>query len=121
MWHYARNRMIVAARANGLDPVDGPYADFHDDEGYRREAAWAATLGAVGKWCIHPNQITAANEVFAPTRAEIDQALHVVAAVRAAEEQGQGAARLGGVMVAAATARVFEGVLDRARLCGLLE
>ena len=84
MWHYARNRLIVAARANGLDAVDGPYADFHDTDGYRREAAWAATLGAVGKWCIHPNQISVANEVFAPTRAEIDQALRVVAAVRAA-------------------------------------
>lgn len=121
MWHYARNRMIVAARANGLDAIDGPYADFNDSDGYRREAAWAATLGAVGKWCIHPNQITPANEVFAPTQAEIDEALGVVAAVRAAEEQGQGAARLGGVMVDAATARVFDGVLHRARLCGLLE
>jgi citrate lyase subunit beta/citryl-CoA lyase len=120
MWHYARNRMIVAARANGLDAIDGPYADFHDTDGYRREAAWAATLGAVGKWCIHPNQISVANEVFAPTRAEIDQALQVVAAVRAAEADGQGAARLGGVMVDAATARVFDGVLHRARLCGLL-
>jgi citrate lyase subunit beta/citryl-CoA lyase len=121
LWHYARNRMIVAARANGVDAVDGPYADFRDATGYRQEAAWAATLGAVGKWCIHPNQIVAANEVFAPTRAEIDEARRVVAAVREAEEQGQGAARLGGVMVDAATARVFEGVLDRARLCGLLE
>jgi citrate lyase subunit beta / citryl-CoA lyase len=121
MWHYARNRMIVAARANGLDAIDGPYADFADDDGYRREAAWAATLGAVGKWCIHPNQITVANEVFAPTQAEIAEALRVVAAVRAAEEEGQGAARLGGIMVDAATARVFEGVLHRARLCGLLD
>jgi citrate lyase subunit beta/citryl-CoA lyase len=121
LWHYARNRMIVAARANGVDAVDGPYADFRDDTGYRQEAAWAATLGAVGKWCIHPNQIVAANEVFAPTRAEIDEARRVVAAVREAEEQGQGAARLGGVMVDAASARIFEGVLDRARLCGLLD
>ena len=121
MWHYARNRMIVAARANGLDAVDGPYADFGDDGGYRKEAAWAATLGAIGKWCIHPNQISVANDVFAPTQAEIDQALRVVAAVRAAEEEGQGAARLGGVMVDAATARVFDGVLHRARLCGLLD
>jgi citrate lyase subunit beta/citryl-CoA lyase len=121
LWHYARNRMIVAARANGVDAVDGPYADFRDATGYRQEAAWAATLGAVGKWCIHPNQIVAANEVFAPTRAEIDEARRVVAAVREAEEQGQGAARLGGVMVDAASARIFEGVLDRARLCGLLD
>ncbi|MGH9115915.1 MAG: HpcH/HpaI aldolase/citrate lyase family protein, partial [Acidimicrobiales bacterium] len=72
MWHYARNRMIVAARACGVDAVDGPYANFRDAGGYRRQAAWAATLGAVGKWCIHPDQISIANDVFAPTPAEID-------------------------------------------------
>jgi citrate lyase subunit beta/citryl-CoA lyase len=120
MWHYARNRLIVAARANGLDAIDGPYADFGDAAGYRREAAWSATLGAVGKWCIHPSQIAVANDVFAPTQAEIDGALQVVDAVRAAEAEGLGAANVGGMMVDAATARIFEGVLRRARLCGLL-
>ena len=121
MWHYARNRMIVAARANGLDPVDGPYANFHDPDGYRREATWAATLGAVGKWCIHPAQIAVANDVFAPTPAEIDQARKVVDAVRAAEEEGLGAATLDGMMIDAATARIFAAVLRRAALCGLTD
>lgn len=121
MWHYARNRMIVAARANGLDPVDGPYANFHDPDGYRREATWAATLGAVGKWCIHPAQIAVANDVFAPTPAEIDQARKVVDAVRAAEEEGLGAATLDGMMIDAATARIFAAVLRRAALCGLAD
>src|SRR3954453_3158722 len=74
MWHYARNRMIVAARANGLDAIDGPYANFRNPDAYRREAMWAATLGAVGKWAIHPSQVPIANEVFAPTTVEIDQA-----------------------------------------------
>jgi citrate lyase subunit beta/citryl-CoA lyase len=120
LWHYARNRMIVAARANGLDAIDGPYADFRDAEGYRQEAARAATLGAVGKWCIHPSQIPVANRVFAPTPTEIDEAQRVVAAVRAAESEGQGAASLGGVMVDAATARIFEAVLRRAQQCGLI-
>src|SRR5204863_5767005 len=78
MWHYARNRMIVAARANGLDAVDGPYADFRDPDGYRRDAGWAATLGAVGKWAIHPSQIEIANEVFAPTPNEIERAKAVI-------------------------------------------
>lgn len=118
-WHHARTRMTVAARANGLDPIDGTYADFRDDDGYRREASWAATLGMAGKWCIHPNQVPLANEVFAPTADEIAEATAVVAAVREAEARGEGAAQHGGVMVDAASARVFEAVLERARRCGL--
>lgn len=120
MWHYARNRMIVAARANGLDAIDGPFGDFTDADGYRRQANWASTLGAVGKWCIHPSQIELANQVFAPTADEIERAIEVIGAVKTAEQEGLGAARVGGVMVDAATTRVFEVVLDRARLCGLL-
>lgn len=121
MWHYARNRMVVAARAHGLDAVDGPYANFHNPDGYRRDAAWAATLGAVGKWCIHPSQVEIANQVFAPTSEEIRQAVQIVTAVHDAEAQGLGAANLGGVMIDAATTRVFEVVLERARLCGLID
>ena len=97
MWHYARNRMIVAARANGLDAIDGPYANFRNPDGYRREAAWAATLGCVGKWAIHPSQIEIANDVFAPTEEEIATARQAVEAVRAAEQAGAGAASLGGI------------------------
>ena len=119
MWHYARNRMIVAARANGLDAVDGPFANFRDPEGYRRDAGWAATLGAVGKWAIHPSQIEIANEVFAPTAHEIERAKAVIDAVRSAEASGEGAANLGGMMIDAATARIFETVLDRAKQAGL--
>jgi citrate lyase subunit beta/citryl-CoA lyase len=119
MWHYARNRMIVAARANGIDAIDGPYANFANSEGYRREAAWVATLGGVGKWCIHPSQVAIANEVFAPTTDEITQATEIVTAVQEAEAQGLGSANYNGIMIDAATTRVFETVLDRARLCGL--
>ena len=118
MWHYARNRMIVAARANRLDAVDGPFADFADPDAYRREASWSATLGSVGKWCIHPSQIAIANEVFAPTAGEVEEAEKVVSAVRAAEAEGLGAANLGGTMIDAASTRAYEVVLERARLCG---
>jgi citrate lyase subunit beta/citryl-CoA lyase len=121
VWHYARNRLIGAARAAGLDPIDGPYGAIRNPEGYRREAIWAATLGAVGKWAIHPSQIDIANEVFAPTAKEIDQARAVVAAVRDAESAGAGAATYNGMMIDAATARIFEGVLYRARQAGLVE
>ncbi|MGH9057001.1 MAG: HpcH/HpaI aldolase/citrate lyase family protein [Acidimicrobiales bacterium] len=120
VWHYARNRMIVAARAHGVDAIDGPYANFRDADGYRRQATWAATLGAAGKWCIHPDQIAIANGVFAPTRGEIDRALAVVRAVEEAEAAGLGSANLDGVMIDAATARIFRGVVERALVCGLL-
>ena len=120
MWHYARNRMIVAARANGLDAIDGPYANFRDDAGYRKEAGWAATLGAVGKWAIHPAQVPIANEVFSPTEREIERARAIVAAVREAEASGAGSANLNGMMIDAATARIFEAVLERATRSGLV-
>jgi citrate lyase subunit beta/citryl-CoA lyase len=119
VWHYARNRMIVAARANGLDAVDGPYGAISDPEGYRREASWAATLGAAGKWAVHPSQIALANEVFAPTSAEIEQATAAIRAVQEAEDAGLGTASFQGKMIDAATARIFDAVLVRARQCGV--
>jgi citrate lyase subunit beta/citryl-CoA lyase len=118
MWHYARNRMIVAARASKLDAIDGPYANFNNPEGYRREASWSAALGGVGKWCIHPSQVAIANEVYAPTTAEIENARKIVSAVRQAEAAGQGAANLGGSLIDAATTRAYERLLERAQLCG---
>ena len=120
MWHYARNRMIVAARANGLDAIDGPYANFRNPDSYRREAEWSATLGAVGKWAIHPSQVPIANEVYAPTSAEIGQAKSIIGAMREAESGGAGAANRDGMMIDAATARIYQVVLDRAEQAGLL-
>jgi len=120
LWHYARSRMIVAARANGLDAVDGPYGDYRDPEGYRQAAHFGSTLGAVGKWCIHPSQIEVANEVFAPTAEEIRHALDVTEAVRLAEARGLGATSHGGALIDLASRRVQETVLRRARLCGML-
>jgi len=120
IWHHARARMIVAARAHGLDAIDGPFANFKDPDGYRRDATWAAMLGAVGKWAIHPSQIEIANDVFAPTPREIETARRMYEAYRAAEQAGAGAAGAGGVLVDAAAARIFEGVLERAKLSGRL-
>jgi len=118
MWHYARNRMIVAARANGLDAIDGPFANFKDAAAYRQEAQWASTLGAVGKWAIHPSQVGIANDVFAPTEKEVDTARKMVDAYNDSAAGGEGAKGLGGMMIDAATARIFETVLERARLTG---
>ena len=118
MWHYARNRMIVAARANGLDAIDGPYPNYRDADGYRREANWGGTLGCAGKWCIHPDQIEIANDVFAPTEKEIALARRMCDAYEAAQSGGAGAAGESGVLVDAASVRIFQGVLERARLTG---
>ncbi len=120
IWHYARTRMIVAARANGVDAIDGPFANFRDPDGYRREALWASTLGCVGKWAIHPSQVELANDVFAPTAQEIATARAMVDAYRSAERGGEGAQGVGGMMIDAATARIFEAVLERAERTGRL-
>jgi len=119
-WHAARARMISACRANGLDPIDGPFANFTKPEAYRREASWASTLGAVGKWCIHPSQIEIANDVFAPTEKEIEFARTQVEAYRKSTEGGEGAASTGGMLVDAASLRLFQAVLDRAAQTGRL-
>jgi citrate lyase subunit beta / citryl-CoA lyase len=119
VWHYARNRMIGAARASGVDPVDGPYANFANPKGYERNAGQFSILGGLGKWCIHPSQVEIANRVFSPTLEEIAKAEAVVNAVAEAERRGEGAANLDGMMIDAATTRLFQGTLDRARACGL--
>lgn len=118
IWHHARGRMITACRANGIDAIDGPFGNFKDPEGYRREATWAATMGAVGKWAIHPSQIELANDVFAPTTHEIENARKMSEAYEAATREGAGAAGAGGMLVDAVAVRIFEGVLERARLTG---
>ncbi|MBV9660307.1 MAG: CoA ester lyase [Acidimicrobiales bacterium] len=120
VWHFARNRMIVAAKAAGIDPIDGPYANFGNPGGYERVAGTFCTLGGVGKWCIHPSQVEIANRVYSPTEEEIAVARNAVAAMAEAEARGEGAANLNGTMIDAATTRIFQLVLDRAADCGLI-
>ncbi|MCG8509828.1 MAG: CoA ester lyase, partial [Rhodospirillales bacterium] len=74
MWHYAIARMVVAARANGLRPIDGPFGDFSDPDGYTAQANRASVLGCEGKWAIHPSQISLANELFSPSEEEVTKA-----------------------------------------------
>jgi len=115
-WHHARARIIAAARTNGLDSIDGPYAFIDDPEGYRREATWASTLGSVGKWAIHPSQIAPANEVYGPTEQEIATAHKLCDAYEASVAGGDGAGASDGVLVDAASLRLFSAVLQRAEL-----
>jgi citrate lyase subunit beta/citryl-CoA lyase len=116
LWYYPRMKIILAARAAGIDAIDGPFAAFRDVEGYRIESGRAALLGCGGKWCIHPSQVTLANEVFSPRPDELARARRVVAAYEEAEAAGLGAVALDGEMIDAATARILRTVVDLAEM-----
>lgn len=119
IWHYARFKMIVAARTYGLDAVDGPFVNFRDGDWFRTECVRAKQLGAVGKWAIHPSQVAIAQEVFSPSQEEVDKAYKAVAAYREAQEQGLGAIQVDGQMVDVATVRLVQKVIDQAELAGI--
>ena len=119
LWHYPRYKMTIACRANGIDPVDGPYANFRNPEAYTREAERANTLGMVGKWAIHPSQIEIAQTVFSPDAEAVEMARKQTAAYAEALEQGLGAIDVDGVMVDAASIRIVQNTLDRADLYGI--
>jgi len=114
MWHYALARMVVAARANGLRPVDGPFGDFKDPDGYRAAARRAAVLGCEGKWAIHPSQIALANEVMSPSDAEVTKAQRILDAMAAAETEGKGAVSLDGRLIDYASIRQAEVLVAKA-------
>ncbi len=110
-WHFALSRMTVACRAYGLRPIDGPFGDFSDPDGYTAGAKRAAALGVEGKWAIHPSQIELANAVFSPLPSEIDRAHRIIVALREAEAQGKGAASLDGKMIDAASEKMANNIL----------
>jgi citrate lyase subunit beta/citryl-CoA lyase len=118
-WHYARNKIVVACRAAGIDAIDGPYADFKNPEGYREDATRAMILGFVGKWAIHPSQIDIANEVYSPTKKEVDYARKVVTAYAQAEAEGQGAIAIDGVLIDVASVRGLRNIVAKADLIGI--
>lgn len=113
-WHAAISRMTVACRAYGLRPIDGPFGDFNDPDGYRLGARRAAALGCEGKWAIHPSQIEVANEVFSPPEAEVTKAKKILEELGKAAKEGRGAASLDGKMIDAASARMAENVVRAA-------
>ncbi len=115
MWHYALARMVVAARANGLRPIDGPFGDFSDPDGYTAAARRAAVLGCEGKWAIHPSQIALANDVMSPSEAEITRANRILTAMTEAEAAGKGAVSLDGRLIDYASIRQAEVLVAKAR------
>ncbi|MCY4301308.1 MAG: CoA ester lyase [Aestuariivita sp.] len=112
-WHWAQSRIVAACRMHGLLPVDGPFGDFSDDEGFRAQALRSATLGMVGKWAIHPKQIALANEVFSPSPEAIREARDILAAMDEAKNRGEGATIYKGRLVDIASIKQAEVIVSQ--------
>ena len=113
-WHAAQTRMLIACRAYGLRPIDGPFGDFSDTDGYLAAAKRAAVLGYEGKWAIHPSQIELANQVFTPSKAELTKARRILEAMDEAAKEGKGAVSLDGRLIDIASIRMAEALLNKA-------
>ena len=120
IWHYARFRLVMACRAAGIDPVDGPFADFRNPDGYREECKRSMILGCVGKWAIHPSQIDIALDVYSPKKEDVERARKLEKAYAEAEAKGLGAINVDGIMVDVASIRILRNtVLNKADLFGM--
>ena len=119
IWHYPRYKLIIACRAYGIDPVDGPYANFRDPDTFKVECERGKVLGMAGKWAIHPSQIDIAQAVFSPSQAAVDNARKQKAAYDQALAESLGSISVDGVMVDAASVRLLQNVLDQADLIGM--
>ena len=117
-WHAAQTRMMVACRAYGLRPIDGPFGDFSDPDGYLAAANRVAVLGYEGKWAIHPSQIELANQVFTPSAAEVTKARRIMEAMAQAAKEGKGAVSLDGRLIDIASIRMAEALLAKADQMG---
>ena len=113
-WHYALSKMMLACRANGLRPIDGPFGDIQDPEGYTAAARRAAVLGFEGKWAIHPSQIPLANAVYSPSEAEVTKARRILEAMDKAAKEGKGAVSLDGRLIDLASIRMAEALITKA-------
>ncbi len=117
-WHHPIVAIVAACRTHGLLPVDGPFGDFSDEDGFLAQARRSATLGMVGKWAIHPKQVALSNSVFTPSEAQITEAREILAAMEEAEKAGQGAAVYKGRLVDLASIRQAQVIVRQAELIG---
>ena len=115
-WHWAQAAIVAACRTHGLLPVDGPFGDFSDDEGFRAQALRSATLGMVGKWAIHPKQIALANEVFTPTAEAVQEAREILQAMEDAKARGEGATTYKGRLVDIASIKQAEVIVKQSEM-----
>lgn len=115
-WHWAQTAIVAACRTNGILPVDGPFGDFSDEDGFIAQARRSATLGMVGKWAIHPKQIALANQVFTPSDAAVAEARDILAAMAAAKSRGEGATVYKGRLVDIASIKQAEVIVKQSEL-----
>lgn len=116
--HHALSKIVIAARANGLRPIDSAFGDFSDPEGYKSAARRAAAMGCEGKWAIHPSQIALANEAMGPDPDQVQRAKDILAAMHQAENVGKGAITFEGRMIDAANIRQAEMLVKKAQMIG---
>ena len=115
-WHWAQAAIVAACRTHGVLPVDGPFGDFSDDEGFRAQALRSATLGMVGKWAIHPKQVALANEVFTPSAEAVAEAREILDAMEAAKSRGEGATVYKGRLVDIASIKQAEVIVRQSEM-----
>jgi malyl-CoA/(S)-citramalyl-CoA lyase len=114
-WNFEMSKIVMAAKAHGLLAIDAPYGNFKDPTGLQRSAALACALGYDGKWAIHPDQIDIVNQVFSPSKEDVDRAVKVLAAHKKAQEKGLGAVAVEGRMVDQATVRLAKQLYEQAK------
>jgi len=119
-WHFAMARIANACRAWGLRPIDGPFTNYLDAEGYRASAQRATALGFEGKWAIHPSQICLANEAFSPSTDELAWAARTTELIERTTRAGQGAVGSEGVLIDMAHLKLADSILQRQTLIGRL-
>ncbi len=120
-WHWAQAAVVAACRTKGVLPVDGPFGDFSDNEGFIAQARRSATLGMVGKWAIHPRQVSLANEVFTPSHEQVTEAREILDAMERVSKEGSGATVYKGRLVDIASVRQAEVIVQQAALIGEAE
>jgi citrate lyase subunit beta/citryl-CoA lyase len=113
-WHWVMSQIAACAHSIGVQPIDGAYGDLGNASGFREVAVQAKLLGFTGKWCIHPNQVPSANQVFTPTAPEVEAARRLVQAYDEAIRAGRGAIRLEGALVDEASRKLAQATLARA-------
>ena len=116
----ARETIVVAARAAGIDALDTVFSNLNDMETFRREVEYIKTLGFDGKSIINPRQIEVVNEVFTPTEKDIEKAKAIVAAIKEAEKKGSGVIALNGKMIDRPVVIRAERTITLAKAAGLL-
>lgn len=119
-WNYALSRMVVAAKASGLQAIDAAYGNFRDPAGLERSSTTGCALGCDGKWAIHPDQIAVINRVFSPSPEDVERARRIMEAQDDAQRAGRGAVALDGRMVDQATLRMARCLWEQARHLGMV-